>query len=509
MRSLQIAFIPVLMLAACGGDGGTGAPAPPPVSNRPPVFTSGATTSFIEGTNGVAYVATATDPDGNALTYSISGGADRAQFTLSAAGSLTFNSIPRFATPADADRNNVYLVQLSVSDGTVSTTLDLSITVTQTSASSFTVRRVATGFASPLYLTQIPDGTARVLVVEQAGLVRILTPSSGAIAATPFLDIRGTISSGGERGLLGLALAPDFTSSGRVFAYVTNSAGDIEIRKFTTTAANRDQVDATTSDIILTIPHPGFSNHNGGWIDFGPDGNLYLGVGDGGGSGDPNGNAQNTNSLLGKMLRINPATDAYPADANRDYAIPATNPYATGGGRPEVWMTGLRNPFRNSFDRTTGNLYIGDVGQGAIEEIDLVPSGTNGLNFGWNLREGSEPYVGGANSANFTTPVTEYGHGSGAFQGNSVTGGYVYRGPVTSLRGLYIFGDFVSANIWSVPASQFAQGTTLSTTAFTAQRTAFTPNAGSFTNISSFGTDQTGNLYIVDYDGEIFEIEPA
>lgn len=504
-RTLTLAF--VLLLAACGGDGGAiGNPTP---TNRPPSFTSGTSTNFVEGTNGVAYLATATDPDNNALTYSISGGADRALFTLSAAGSLTFNTIPRFATPTDADRNNVYLVQLSVSDGTASTTLDLSITVTQASAGSFTVRRVATGFASPLSLIPIPDGSGRVLVVEQAGLARILTPSSGAITSTPFLDIRGTISSGGERGFLGLALAPDFTTSGRVYAYVTNSAGDIEIRKFTTVPANRNQVDASTSDVILSIPHPNFSNHNGGWIEFGPDGNLYLGVGDGGGSGDPNRNAQNVNSLLGKLLRIDPSRDSFPADASRDYAIPTANPFATSGGAPEIWMIGLRNPFRGGFDRTTGNLYIGDVGQDLIEEIDLVPSGVNGLNFGWNLREGTEPFGGGANSGGFTPPVAEYGHGTGAFQGNSVTGGLVYRGPVTSLVGQYIFGDFVRGNLWSIPASQLVQGTTQPSTAFTSRNTSFAPNVGTINNVASFGADQAGNLYIVDYDGEIFVIEPA
>lgn len=502
-----LAIFAFLVLASCGGSGSVGNP--PPVANRPPSFSSANAVSFIEGTNGVAYIATATDSDSNPLTYSISGGADRAQFTITPGGSLTFNTIPRFATPTDADRNNIYLIQLAVSDGMVSTMLDLSITVTQANAGAFAVRRVATGFSSPLYLTAIPDGTGRVLVVEQGGKVRILTPSTGVVAATPFLDVTGTIASSGERGLLGLALAPDFVTSGRVYAYVTNSAGDIEIRKFTTFGGNRDQVDPATSDVILSIPHPGFSNHNGGWIDFGPDGNLYLGVGDGGGGGDPNGNAQNTNSLLGKMLRIDPARDDYPNDPQRDYAIPASNPYANGGGAPEVWLTGLRNPFRNSFDRTTGNLYIGDVGQDAIEEIDLVPAGSNGLNFGWNRREGSQAYNGGANSNAFTPPVAEYGHGAGAFQGNSVTGGIVYRGPVTSLRGLYIFGDFVTANIWSVPVTQFTQGQTLASSAFTAQRTAFAPNAGAFTNIPSFGTDQAGNLYIVDYDGEIFVIEPA
>ena len=511
MQAHRVLFAPLafVALSSCGGDGAT-TPTPGPVNtNRPPAFTSQATASVPENTSGTVYTAAATDPDGNALTFSISGGADRAAFAITSPGALSFVTPPDFENPTDADGNNVYLVQLSVSDGTGSATLDLSVTVTNAGNDNFRVRRVATGFASPLYLTAIPDGSGRVLVVEKAGLVRILNPATGAIAAAPFLDITGTIATDSERGLLGLALGPDFMTSGIVYAYVTNTTGTIEVRRFTTVSGNRDRVDPATSDVIISIPHPGFSNHNGGWLDFGPDGNLYMGVGDGGGGGDPNRNGQNPNALLGKMLRIDPSHDSFPADPLRDYAIPAGNPYATGGGAPEIWMTGMRNPFRAGFDRTTGNLYIGDVGQDLIEEIDLVPFGVSGLNFGWNQREGSQPYNAGANSAAFTAPVAEYGHGSGALQGNSVTGGYVYRGPVEALQGQYFFGDFVSANIWSVPVTRLVQGQTLAATAFTQRRATFTPIAGTITNISSFGLDQTGNLYIVDYDGEIFVVEPA
>lgn len=500
-----------LLLVSCGDDDSTSTPTPATTqANRAPTFTSGSVASVSEGSTGTFYTATATDPDGDALTFSLTGGADRAQFNITAAGALSFVAAPSTSAPADADRNNVYLVQLGVTDGRGgSATLDLSVTVTRTSTGGFRVRRVATGFAAPLYLTALPDGSGRVLVVEKAGLVRILNPTTGAIASTPFLDVSGTISTNSERGLLGLALAPDFLTSGRVYAYVTNTSGTIEVRRFTTVAGNRDQVDAATSDVILSIPHPNYSNHNGGWIDFGPDNNLYLGVGDGGGGGDPDNNAQNVNALLGKMLRIDPARDDYPSDSARDYAIPSGNPYAAGGGAPEVWMLGLRNPWRSGFDRTNGNLYIGDVGQDAREEINLVPAGVNGLNFGWNLREGTLAYNGGANSSAFTPPVAEYSHGSGAFQGSSVTGGYVYRGSVTSLSGLYIFGDFGNGNIWSVPADQLVQGTTLTSSSFTAQRSAFTPDAGTINSISSFGLDQSNNLYIVDYDGEIFVVEPA
>jgi glucose/arabinose dehydrogenase len=499
-----LAPLAALPLASCGSDsGGT----TPPPSNRPPTFTSATTASTAENVTGTVYTAAATDPDNNSLTYSMSGGADRAAFAITATGALSFTAPPDFEAPTDTDRNNIYLVQLSVSDGTASATLDLAVTVTNAGLDAFQVRRVATGLNAPLYLTALPDNSGRVLVVQKGGIVRIVNPVTGIVAPTPFLDISTTISTDGERGLLGLALAPDYVTSGTAYAYATNPSGTIEVRKFQAASGTRDRLDPATSDVIISIPHPGFSNHNGGWLDFGPDGNLYLGVGDGGGGGDPNGNAQNPNALLGKMLRIDPSRDSYPTDPLRDYGIPTGNPYATSGGAPEIWMSGMRNPFRAGFDRTTGNLYIGDVGQGAIEEIDLVPSGANGLNFGWNLREGTEPYAGGATSASFTNPVAEYGHGSGPTQGNSVTGGYVYRGPVEALQGKYFFGDFVSANIWSVPVAQLVQGQTVAANAFTQRRAAFTPITGTINNISSFGLDQVGNFYIVDYDGEVYIVE--
>jgi glucose/arabinose dehydrogenase len=499
------ALVAALLLAGCGG-GGSGT-APPP-ANRPPSFTSAAAVSVAENSAGTVYTAAATDPDGDPLSFSITGGADAARFTITAGGALAFVTPPDFEAPADAGGDNVYNLQLSVSDGRGSSAaLNLAVTVTNTTGSAFRVRRVATGLASPLYLTGIPDNSGRVLVVEQAGRIRMLNPATGAIAATPFLDLTGTISSGGERGLLGLALAPDFDTSGTFYVYLTNLAGDSELRRYRTQAGNRDQADLASADLILTFAQP-FANHNGGWIAFGPDGFLYVASGDGGSGGDPQDNAQNRNSLLGKMLRIDVASDAFPADAARDYAIPASNPFATSGGAPEVYAFGLRNPFRNSFDPVTGNLYIGDVGQNAVEEIDLIPPGSPGLNFGWARLEGTQTF-NGTPPPGAVPPVAEYLHGTGPLQGNSVTGGYVYRGPVEVLQGHYIFGDFVRARLWSVPAASLIQGQTLAAAGFTARNTDFTPNAGTYTNIASFGEDQSRNLYIVDYDGEVFVIEPV
>ncbi|WP_195908531.1 sorbosone dehydrogenase family protein [Novosphingobium sp. Gsoil 351] len=500
----HVALIATTALAGCGG-GGSAPPALP--ANTAPTFTSAASVTVLENTAGAVYTAAASDAQNGPLTFAIAGGADAAQFTLSSGGQLAFRTPPDFEAPADSDRDNVYRLQLSVSDGRAQTTLDVAVTVTDAGGGTFRVRRAGTGFVQPLYLAGIPDNSGRVLVVEQAGRIRILDPATGAIAATPFLDIRGTISSDGERGLIGLALAPDFASSGTFFVYLTNLAGDTEVRRYRTFAANRDQADPATADLILTFAQP-FANHNGGWIEFGPDGFLYIASGDGGSGGDPQNNAQNTASLLGKMLRIDVASDAFPADPARDYAIPASNPFATSGGAPEVYAFGLRNPFRNSFDPATGNLYLGDVGQAAIEEIDLIPPNRPGLDFGWARLEGTRTF-NGTPPPNAVPPVAEYAHGTGPVQGDSVTGGYVYRGPVESLQGQYIFGDFVRGRLWSIPATSLVFGQTFAASSFTLRNADFTPDAGAIGNIASFGQDQRRNLYIVDYDGEIFVIEGA
>ena len=474
--------------------------------NRAPAFTSAATANAPENAGGTIYTATASDPDGNPLSFSLSGGADRGAFSITGGGALSFVQPPDFEVPTDADQNNVYLVQLSVSDGTTSAVLDLAVTVTNVGPDAFRVVRVGTGFAQPLYLAAVPDGSGRVFVVEQLGRIRILTPSTGAIAAAPFLDLGGQLATDGERGLLGFAPAPDFAASGTFYVYLTAPGGQIQVRRYRTLAGNPNQADPASGDTILAIDHP-LSNHNGGWLDFGADGLLYAAVGDGGGGGDPDNNAQNTGVLLGKMLRIDPRSDAFPADPLRDYAIPVGNPFAAGaGGRPEIWAYGLRNPFRNSFDPLTQNLWIGDVGQGAREEVDLMRPTDGGANFGWRILEGTAPF-NGAVIPGLVPPVAEYLHGNGSREGRSVTGGYVYRGPVEGLRGQYFFGDFVTGNLWSIPVARATVGSTIPSSQFILRRADFTPDQGTIGNIASFGVDQAGNLYIVDFDGEIFRID--
>lgn len=464
-------------------------PTPAP-GNTAPSFTSATTASVAENT-ALAYQAAATDAEGNPVTFSIAGGADAARFTITGAGALSFAAAPSFESPADADGNNVYLVQLRASDGSLNSTLDLAVTVTD-SKEGIQVRRVGTGFNQPLFVAPVPGDASRVFVVEKGGEVWYLTPSTGA--KTIALAV-GNLSTSGERGLLGLAARPDFATSRVVFVHATAPDGTIEIREYT--------LGQTGYRTVLATPHPGADNHNGGWIAFGPDGHLYDATGDGGGAGDQNNNAQNTNSRLGKILRIR--IDTTPGSATPFSPAPG-NPFIGGGGDPYVFAYGLRNPFRNAFD---GNrLVIADVGQGAIEEIDLAPIAQPGLNFGWHYLEGTQPYTGTA-PAGLTAPVSQYDHGSGPKQGASIIGGYVYRGPVTSLQGSYIFGDFVSGNIWTLPAAQLVQGQLFPAGSYERRNTDFTPDAGTINQLASFGEDGAGNVYIVDLAGEVFMIQPG
>lgn len=498
--AISVIAAALVVLTACGGGGGGGGSGSG--GGGAPVFGSAASISVAEKTATPFYTATAS---GTGVTFSLAGGADAARFAITGAGALSFLAPPDFEAPADANRDNAYQVTLLASSAGLTATLALTVTVTDV-AGALAVRRVATGFSAPLFLTGAGDNSGRVLVVQRGGLVRILDPATGAIAPTPFLDVSTQIATDGERGLLGLALAPDFATTRNFYVFLTNLTGAIEVRRFRTLTGDPNRADPASSDIILTFPHP-LNNHNGGWIGFGQDGLLYIGSGDGGGGGDPDGNGQNRNTLLGKILRIDPRTDAFPADSARDYAIPPGNPFAVSGGSPEIFALGLRNPFRAGFDRQTGNLYIGDVGQGAREEIDLIRAGADaGINFGWNILEGTAVFAGGS-TAGLAPPVAEYPHGSGALQGRSVTGGYVYRGPVAQFRGQYVFGDFVNSRIWTIPVASLVQGQTVQNTDFTDRTAAFAPDIGDIRFISSFGEDDFGNLFILDFvDGEVFQL---
>ncbi|SPS00423.1 PQQ-dependent sugar dehydrogenase [Cupriavidus taiwanensis] len=291
-------------------------------------------------------------------------------------------------------------------------------------------------FSAPIFLTA-PAGDARLFVVERAGRIRIVR--DGALLATPFLDIGALTTTDGERGLLSMAFDPDYAANGRFYVYYTDTGGAITIARYHVSAANPDVADASGT-VLLSIPHPTFSNHNGGQLAFGPDRMLYIGTGDGGGGGDPAGNAQNAATLLGKMLRID-------VSGASGYGVPAGNPLlGQSGSRGEIWALGLRNPWRFSFD--AGSLYIADVGQEQREEVDVAPSTSAGLNYGWNVTEGSA-CVGATtcDKSGLTMPVFEYGHEAG---GCAIVGGYVYRGSASpALRGRYFYSDLCTGKLQS------------------------------------------------------------
>ncbi len=340
---------------------------------------------------------------------------------------------------------------------------------------------VVSDLQSPVVITHAGDGSGRLFIVEQPGEIRIL--QDGKILETAFLDIRGRVgSSRSEQGLLGLAFHPKYKENGFFYVNYTNESGNTVIARFQVTD-NPNIANPSSEKKLLGVQQP-FPNHNGGQVAFGPDGYLYLGLGDGGSGGDPYGNGQSTNTLLGKVLRID-------IDKGDPYTSPADNPFAGGGGKPEIWAYGLRNPWRFSFDPANGDLYIGDVGQGNWEEISYLPAGSaGGANFGWNAMEGSHPYSG-SDSPSFVAPVAEYSHSQG---GCSVTGGYVYRGAaLPEWNGVYFYGDYCSGKVWGL--LQDASG----------WKSALLFSTG--LNISTFGLDESGELYLAGYGGKIFRLE--
>jgi glucose/arabinose dehydrogenase len=334
--------------------------------------------------------------------------------------------------------------------------------------------RIPGTFDQPVYVTAPRGDTARLFVVEKTGRIRIV--KDGAVLAEPFLDLSAAVSSDGERGLLSVAFDPRYAANRRFYVNYTNLAGNTRVARYTASAQNPDRASASSAKMLLRVLQP-YSNHNGGQLQFGPDGRLYVGMGDGGSGGDPQGRAQDPRSRLGKMLRL--SLGASPV-------------------RVGVYAKGVRNPWRFSFDRKTGALWIGDVGQNEWEEVDyLRPGRPAGANLGWNGYEGTHVYAAATaarlDKGALTWPVTQYSHRVG----QSVTGGYVYRGSaIPSLRGFYVFGDYVTGRVWAM------KGPTGTPEALPGADRA----AG---NISSFGEDAAGELYVVDIAGAVYRIAPA
>lgn len=344
---------------------------------------------------------------------------------------------------------------------------------------------IVTVKGGPLAFAAPPDESLRLFVAAKDGRIWILR--DGSVAREPLLDLRGAVSTGGEQGLLGIAVHPSFPADPRVFVDYTDTSGNTVVASYRVSASNPDRLDPASGQQILAVDQP-FANHNGGAIAFGPDRMLYVSLGDGGSGGDPLGNGQRLDVLLGKVLRLD-VGDGIGAG----YVVPADNPFVgQRGTRPEIWLIGLRNPWRMAFDRRTGDLWIGDVGQGDWEEVDVARTGVGGLNFGWNALEGSHCYPPSSecSAAGFAAPVTEYDHAAGC----TIIGGSVYRGTAQPLfDGAYLFADFCSGRLWAIsakgdgPLDPVRVGT-----------------AGS--GIVAFGEDDKGELFAANLDGTISRV---
>jgi len=370
---------------------------------------------------------------------------------------------------------------------------------TQGGSGTITAVRVASGLSGPLFAVSAPGDPDRLFIVEQhTGRIRILDTVSNTLQADPFFDLpNGSLATGFEQGLLGLAFDPNYQANGRFYVYLTNPAGDTEVQEYSTVDRNHA---GAQLDLILSIPRNGSGNHVGGWMGFGPDGMLYIASGDG--HSEASGillNAQQTDNLLGKIIRIDVHGDDLPLDPLRNYAVPAGNPFVGKDGLDEIWLMGLRNPWRPSFDTATGDLYIGDVGANAHEEVDYVPAGVSGLNFGWPLREGFSELKGPLSPA-FTQPILDYDRTTPFYRGAAVTGGYVYHGP-GGAQGLYVFADYISGNLWTtrVVGGQ-AQD-------FLNRNGQIVVQGGDLDGMTSFGVDGRGRLYVIGQDGDIHRLD--
>ena len=349
---------------------------------------------------------------------------------------------------------------------------------------SLHLQPVAGGFDAPLYLASPPGDTARLFVVEQPGQIQII--QHGLRLQAPFLDIRNRVGSGGERGLLSVAFHPNYGANGFLYVNYTDLQGDTRVERYTVSAGDSNLVDTASHKLILFVPQP-YANHNGGLVMFGPNGLLYIGMGDGGSGDDPQNRAQNPDALLGKLLRIDVNTGGA-----APYGIPSDNPFAAGGGAPEVWALGLRNPWRFAFDWSAGLLYIVDVGQNEWEEVDVAAATRPGLNYGWRIMEGSHSYIPDpGNSSKLEPPAVEYSHQDGC----SVIGGFVYRGTRSpALVGQYFFTDLCGAWLRSFT---YSGGNVTS-------RTLWTPDV-TFSTPLSFGEDARQELYLL-ASGSVYRI---
>jgi glucose/arabinose dehydrogenase len=476
-RVRMLIVLLLLLLAGCGGGGGD-----PGTIGTPPSATTGslqvAITALPAGLNGAVRV---TGP--NNFSQDLTGSQTLSNLAPGsysvAASSVTLGSTTYAPTPA---------TQSALVTAGASATATVSYAG---SALSLALADIGPTFTDPTFVAA-PPGDERLFVLERRGVIRIVR--NGTVLTQPWLDISANVFTGGEGGLLSMAFDPGFASNGYFYLYYTDAAQNIVVERYAT-SPTPNVADPTSALTILRIAHPQFTNHFGGLVAFGPDGLLYAGTGDGGGAGDPLGNAQNPASLLGKLLRV----DVRTASAGQPYTIPATNPYLNQPGRrPEIWASGLRNPWRFAFDaeQAAGQLYIADVGQDAREEVNLATNAQSGLNYGWDILEGTACYgAATCDRTGLTLPVFEYEHGANDVNGCSITGGYVYRGTaIPELAGRYFYSDYCRGFVKSFLASSAG---------IVEQRDWNLNSAG---QVVSFGRDGAGELYVVSASGHIFRL---
>jgi glucose/arabinose dehydrogenase len=475
-RARMLLLSLLFLLSGCGGGGGNpGAVAPAPA---PPGAATGSLQVVINalpaGTNGAVRV---TGPD---------------NFAQDLTATQTLNNLAPGSYSVAASSVSVGNATYTPAPATQSVVVTAGATATATlayasAALTLALQDIGPTFASPTFVTA-PPGDDRLFVVERRGVIRVVR--SSATLTQPWLDISANVFAGGEGGLLSMAFDPNFASNGYFYVYYTDPSLDIVVERYGT-SPTPNLADPTSALTILRIPHPQFQNHFGGQVAFGPDGFLYAATGDGGGAGDPFGNAQNPGSLLGKMLRV----DVRSATIAQPYTIPATNPYVNQGGRrAEIWASGLRNPWRFAFDGE--QLYTADVGQDAREEVNIAAASQGGLNYGWDTMEGTACFgAASCDRTGLTLPVFEYAHGANEVNGCSITGGYVYRGTaIPELAGRYFYSDYCRGYIKSF----FATGAGV-----VEQRDWGLGAAG---QVVSFGRDGAGELYVVSAGGRIFRI---
>jgi glucose/arabinose dehydrogenase len=472
-----------LGLSGCGGGGGSGGGGTQPATNSPPSFTSAGSATVVENTAGVFYTATASDPDGDSLTFSVSGGADAARFSISGSGALQFSTPPNFDLPADADGDNVYQVTLSVSDGRLSASLPLSVTVSN-SREGIAVRRIVTGFADPVAIAPIA-GTRMFLVAERNGdIVQIDGATGGSTSLGNIFS--GTLEDTTGFKLMALAPEPNFTTSGSVLAMAQTPSGTVFIRNYVRNVA----LWGSNFGSIRGQGGATYSDENLGWIGYGPDGSAYAMVSDGGGGAGTGDAAQDPDSLLGKLIRIRRNPD----------------PYA--GASPVFFLTsvlgsGLHQP--NGGFVLDGELLFADRGRTAFEEVNRFALSATAQNFGWPFREGTETVRAGG-PAGLVDPALQYPRGNAVRAGTGIVGGQAYAGPIPGLAGHYVFGDRKGA-IWSIPLAQLRSGSLQTVAQLEVRTLDFTPDAGAIDAPVAFVTDSTGVLYVLDSDGELFRVD--